>query len=101
MHSERALENARQVVEYEDWLRRWPQVELTKALDERARKVGLQLTRAPEHVRERNFERLWWIRFNAEPVVADLVRVGIPFDEAYARMEKRLRRFEDAFNAVD
>ena len=92
------LQNAVTALEYEDWLRRWPTLDQIRDMDDRARRVGKQVARSPAHVRERVFSKLWWIRFNHEPVIADLVRVGISFEEAEARMERRLAQFQRAFD---
>lgn len=91
-------DNATLVISMEDWLRAWPEIDpAVLERDERARKTGLRLRKAPDHIREAAFSKLWWLRFNDEPTVADLVRVGVPFAEAEKRMERRLSQFERAF----
>lgn len=92
-----ALLNAREAIAEEDWLRRWPMHDQTSSMDEIAAQLGARLRGAPQHVREENFSRIWWERFRREPVIADLVRVGVSFDEAEERMTKRLARFSRAF----
>lgn len=89
--------NAFDAIRVEDWLRSWPTLADTQELDERARQAGRRLSRAPKHIREEAFSTLWWIRFNLEPTIADLVRVGVPFERAEERMDRRLARFERAF----
>jgi hypothetical protein len=93
-----ASENAKRVIKLEDWMRAWPQIDPeVRKRDDRARQVGLRLRRAPEHVREAAFSKLWWSRFVEEPTIADLVRVGVPFEEAEKRVDRRLSQFERAF----
>lgn len=94
-------ENAYRAIQREDWLRAWPTLADTREIDERARKTGRGVKRAPQHVRDETYSQLWWIRFNQEPTIADLVRVGVPFLEAETRMDRRLARFERAFRGGD
>lgn len=96
-----AVVSAWDLLAHEDWLRRWPTLDQVRGMNDRARDVGRRVARAPEHVREEAFKEMWWIRFNAEPVIADLVRVGIPLEEAEKRMDRRLAQFRREFDGRD